>query len=241
MVLADDAGTPAGAVGLLRKGLRSNPGSWEIPFDLGFIYFITLDDYAKAAHYFRFAARQEDSPEIAKRFMAFAYRRAGRDDVARALWEEMYRSSSNRVVRDAAEFSIKKIDMDRTIREIAEAAERFRQAQGAFPRDVSDIVASGLMASIPGDPFGGSYFLDSGTESVSSTTKARDEAESASRSLERRVKRYAAAKGHYPQSLSELKQEGFIAEIPTVVGGQVTYDPATGRVGYDFAWRETRQ
>jgi tetratricopeptide (TPR) repeat protein len=241
MVLAEDAGTPAAAIGLLKKGLRSNPERWEIPFDLGFIYFIALDDYAKAAHYFRFASRLEDSPEVAKRFTAFAYRKAGRYDLARALWEEMYRSSSNQVVRTVAEFSIKRIELDATVQEIAEAAERYRAARGAFPRELSDLVAAGLMGSLPRDPFGGSYFLDPRTEAVSSTTKAEGDAEAAERNLTQSLKRYMALKGHYPQSLTELKQEGLIAEIPTVVGAEVTYDPATGSVGFDFAWREIRQ
>lgn len=241
IVLSEDADTPAGAIGLLKKGLRSNPDRWEIPFDLGFIYFVALDDYAKAAHYFRFASRGAEAPDIARRFTAFAYRKAGRTDVARSLWEEMYRSSTNQAVRATAEYSIKRIDMDAATGWLAEAAERFRAAKGAFPRDLADLVAAGLVDAIPQEPFGGAYFIDPRTASVSSTTKAEEDAELARRALVRSLKRYAASKGHYPQSLTELKQEGFIAEIPTVVGAEVTYDPSTGTVGFDFAWRESRQ
>lgn len=241
IVLAEDAGTPAGAIGLLKKGLRSNPGRWEIPFDLGFIYFVAMDDYAKAAHYFKLAARGPDAPDIARQFTAFAYRRAGRSDVARSLWEEMYRSSANNVVRATAEYSIKKIDLDAVVGRLAEAVGRFRVAEGTFPRHLTDLIAAGLVDAIPRDPFGGAYFLDPRTGAVSSTTKAEEDAQLARRALVRSLRRYQASKGQYPQSLAELKQEGFIAEIPTVVGAEVAYDPATGSVGFDFAWREDRQ
>lgn len=241
LVLSEDAGSPAGAIALLKKGLRSNPDRWEIPFDLGFIYFVVLDDYAKAAHYFRFASRADQAPDIARQFTAFAYRKAGRSDVARSLWEEMYRSSANQVVRTLAEYSIKRIDMDTSLREIAEAAKRFRLLKGEFPRELQDLVAAGIVERIPQDPFGGSYFIDTRTSALSSTTKSREDADIAGRHLRRAIRRFVASECRNPRSLAELKELGFIAEVPTVVGAEVTYDPSAGAVGFDFAWRETRQ
>jgi len=105
IVLSEDVGATGAAIDLLRKGIRGNPETWEIPFDLGFLYFVERNDWAKAAHYFRLASRIKDSPEIAKRFTAFAYDRAGKTEVARALWEQLYASTGNRVIRDAAELA----------------------------------------------------------------------------------------------------------------------------------------
>jgi hypothetical protein len=102
-VLSQDVGQPAAGVDLIRKGMQRNPGRWQLPFDLGFLYFVEMDDQERAAHYFRFSSWQEDAPEIAKRFSAFAFRKAGKNAAAKALWEEIRRSSDNDVMKKTAE------------------------------------------------------------------------------------------------------------------------------------------
>ena len=240
LVLADDAGTPAGAIDLLRKGIRSNPESWEIPFDLGFIYFMNLDDYRKAAHYFRIASRYEGVPDIAKRFAAFAYRRSGRTDIAEALWEGIYRSSQNRLMRESAQLALKDIALDKTAAALGEEVKRYALSFGRSPQDLAELVRAGLVSEIPHDPFGGSYFLDPSTGSVLSTTSVMREGAAKKTYLERRIRQFADCNGRLPQSLDELKTQGFVVEIPRVAGARVGYDPATGRVTYESPWKEDR-
>ncbi len=240
-VLAEDVGTPAGAVDLLRKGMRNNPERWEIPFDLGFLYFVVLDDNPKAAHYFRLASGFPNSPDITKRFTAFAYRKSGRVDLARALWEEIYRSSQNKMMRESAAFALKRIDLDDASELLGGLVGRFQDLTGRSPYNLEEIVRAGLMGEIPRDPFGGRYFLDPQTEKVLSTSRVATEAEGMKRYVERSIRRYRDMKGHLPQSLAELKTEGLIDEIPIVAGTEVRYDPVTGTVEYDLVWREARQ
>jgi tetratricopeptide (TPR) repeat protein len=234
IVVCEDAGSPAGAISLLRKGLASNPGCWEIPFDLGFLYFIDLNDYARAAHYFKFASGMKGSPDLTRRFTAFAYRKAGKSDLAEALWEEIYRSSDNRLMKETAVYSINKIQMDKTVQALADAVCRFRSARGKSPESLTELVAGGFVASVPRDPFGGAYFLDPTSGVVSSTTEAAEEGMEAGRIVSRAVRRFLSQKGQLPASLAELKAQGFIAEIPDIAGSEVTYDPATGSVRYDL-------
>ncbi|MFZ1946563.1 MAG: hypothetical protein WAW06_03375 [bacterium] len=241
LVLSEDAGSVAGAVDLLRRGLRSNPGVWQIPFDLGFIYFVGLNDYSKAAHYFRLSSRLPEAPEVARRFSAFAYRKAGKPEVAKALWQEMIESSANAVLREMAVNSIKKIDRETTIAALDRAVGRFRSERGRLPGDLADLVAGGLVDAIPPDPLGGSYFLDHETETVSSTSKARDEADLATRRLQRLLTRYQESHGVFPQSLADLKADGLIAEIPRVAGTKITYDPGVGRVAYHLVGEDRGQ
>ena len=240
LVLSEDAGTPAGAINLLRKGIRSNPDVWQIPFDLGFLYFVDLSDYDRAAHYFRFASRIKDSPDIAKRFTAFAYRKAGRDEVAKALWEHLYATSGNKVMRLTAEEALKNIEMDRTAAILESLVGRLREAGGPCPARLGDLVRAGLVTAIPPDPFGGVYFLDAETSKVLSTTKVTRDAERTVRFLQRRVRRYQDRTGSLPKSLAALKVEGELTEIPRVAGARVVYDPATGVVAFEPAWEESR-
>jgi tetratricopeptide (TPR) repeat protein len=241
MVLSDEVGAPAVAVDLLRKGLRADAGSWEIPFDLGFIYFIALGEHEKAAHYFKLASRFAEAPEIAGRFAASAYRRAGRADLARALWQEIARSSSIKVMRETADYSLKAIDLETTLEALQRAVASYQASgsSGGLPTTLADLAGAGLVGPIPPDPFGGAYFLDQETGVVGSTTVSAREAERAVKQLQRQVRRYRDQTGDLPPSLAELKRQGLIADIPRVVGTEILYDPATGVVSFGVVWKES--
>ena len=231
-VLAQDVGQPASGVELLRKGMRNNPGLWQLPFDLGFLYYISLKDNAKAAHFFRFASRFHESPDVAKRFSAFAYKKAGNVEVALSLWDEIYRTSTNRLMKENALFAMRRIKLQQTASALTGLAQRFESDRGVFPSDVRQLVDAGYLRSIPEDPFGGSYFLDPETRTVLSTTEVGSKAEQAENYLRRRIDIFLKDMGRYPDPIGELEQEGLIDELPHVAGTRLTYDPHTGVVRY---------
>jgi tetratricopeptide (TPR) repeat protein len=239
MVLSDEVGAPGVAVELLRKGLRADAGRWEIPFDMGFTYFIALGDYEKAAHYFKLASRFADAPEIGRRFAAAAYRRAGRVDLARALWQEIARSSSNKVMKETADYSLKAIDLETALGALQGAVASYKESGRGLPTSLADLVEAGLVGPVPPDPFGGTYFLEQESGVVGSSTVSVREAERAVKQLQRQVRRYKDRTGGLPSSLAELKSQGLIADIPRVVGTEILYDPATGVVSYGVVWKES--
>ena len=204
IVLSEDVGATGAAIDLLRKGIRSNPDRWEIPFDLGFLYFVERNDWAKAAQYFRLASRIEDSPEVTKRFTAYACKRAGKTEVARALWEQLYASTGNTVIRDAADLAIKNIDLDMALEKLSGMVVRFRKVTGCAPGRLSDLVGAGLASGIPEDPFGGSYFIDPTTNRVLSTTRVVAEAARTTAALEKAIERHRGRAGSLPRSLADL-------------------------------------
>lgn len=237
-VLAQDVGQPSAGIELLRKGMYSNPCIWQLPFDLGFLYFTSIRDNVKAAHFFRLASRFADSPSIAKRFTAFAYKKAGRPDVALPLWAEIYMSSTNKVMKDNALYAINSIRLEQTADALTDAVGRFHESAGRYPSTIAELAKVGLVEGIPPDPFGGRYFFDQETKVVLSTTKVMEEAENMRRYLERRVARYVDKRGRFPETIFALKEEAFITEIPVVPGAEIKYDPAGGTVGYVFSWEE---
>jgi hypothetical protein len=239
-VLAQDVGQPIAGTELLRKGIRNNPDRWELPFDLGFMYFVELDQHAKAAHYFKFASRFDDAPEIASRFSAFAYRKAGQNDVAKELWTEIHRSSSNNVLKLSAEFALKNIRLEEVVDTLTSMVRHMETRNGVAPRSLGDLKRAGLVTRIPPDPFGGHYFLDHDTRKVLSTTRVTDEAERSKRYLDKLLKRHLDKHGHYPEDLAGLVADGQIAEIPEIDGAVLEYDPARGEVEYVFAWEERK-
>jgi hypothetical protein len=239
-VLAQDGGQPRAGIDLLKKGIRNNPGMWQMPFDLGFLYFISLSDNAKAARYFEIASGFPGAPDIAKRFTAFAYRKAGQPEIALSLWKEIYESSSNRVMRETALHAIGNMTLEAVADTLTNLAHEFSEARGRFPADLEELVTTGYAPGIPRDPFGGHYFIDQEYRKVLSTTSVGREAETYGKYLQRYLERYFDTTGGYPSELAELVEEGLIAEIPSVPGAELSYDALSGSVEYVPRWKGRR-
>jgi hypothetical protein len=235
-VLAQDAGLPTAGAELLMKGMRNNPRQWQMPFDLGFLYFITVKDNAKAARYFEIASGFEGAPDIAKRFTAFAYRKAGRPEVALSLWTEIYESSPNEIMRETALHAIKNITLEAVTDTLTGIANDFTASRGRYPTDLGELVSAGYISKVPQDPFGGRYFFDAESRRVLSTTDVNREAERWTTTLQKCIDRYFDRVGAYPQELADLVTEGLIGELPAVPGADVRYDPSRGTVRYVLRW-----
>lgn len=231
-VISQDMARPAGGVDLLRKGMENNHDSWELFFDLGFLYFVDIGDEAKAARYFNLASRFPEAPEIAKRFSAFAYKQSGNYEVSRRLWEEIYESTANQAMRENAEYALRQIDLDESIRRLDAAVSEYEVRHGVPPARLHDLIGAGLVRAVRDDPFGGRYFLDSSAGRVLSTTRVVDEAGRVTRALQRKVDYYRDRKGANPESLEALAEEGLITEVPAVDGAVIVYDRAAGVVSY---------
>jgi len=231
-VISQDMGQPVGGAELLRKGIRHNYESWELFFDLGFLYFVDIDDETKAAHYFNMASRFPDAPDIAKRFSAFAYKQSGNYAVSRRLWEEIYESTSNQAMKDNAAYALKRLDLDESIERLNRAVAEYEARRGTRPSVLGDLKSAGLVRAIPGDPFGGRYFLDHVTGQVLSTTEVEDEAARVTSDLQEKVDYYREKRGAYPESLEALEEESLITQVPAVRGAVIVYNSAAGRVRY---------
>ena len=51
------AGLPGSALALMKYGIEHNPGQWRLYYNLGFLYYTELKDYAKAADAFAQGAK----------------------------------------------------------------------------------------------------------------------------------------------------------------------------------------
>jgi TPR repeat protein len=89
---------------LMKQGLAANPGSGELAFQLGFLYYVRTGgrDLQHAAEYFEQAARQTDAPPQSARFAAFARQNSGDLAVAYELWADVDRTTANTCLRDIA-------------------------------------------------------------------------------------------------------------------------------------------
>ncbi len=102
LVLAAEGGDLERGLALLKRGIAWNPRSWELPFETGFVYYVTSKDDLLASHYFGRASRLPEAPSYVKRFAAHTKAKSGDLQAALALWEELLDSTDHPAVQALA-------------------------------------------------------------------------------------------------------------------------------------------
>jgi tetratricopeptide (TPR) repeat protein len=97
------------AIAVYEKGIAANPRRWELPHDLGRLYFIELKDDPQALRWWEVADRLPGRPHYLPRFIARLYGKTGHLETAFELWKTMYETSDNEWVRRTARQEMAKI------------------------------------------------------------------------------------------------------------------------------------
>jgi len=160
------AGLQYESIEILRKGMRENPDVWQLPFYIGYDYFYELCDPAKAAPYFQAAAKLPGAPSYLPSLAARMTVAGGDPAAALEFLQHLYEQVRDPRLREALELKIKEVLVERDIRALQDGAQRYRARYGKAPRTLKELVARGIVASLPEEPFGGRYELDPSSGSV---------------------------------------------------------------------------
>lgn len=176
-VLAELAGRVDLSNQLLEKGLEPNPGSWRIPFVLGFNHFFHLGDHLRAADYMARAARvpgfpPAGPPPYVARLATRLYAQGQIPEVAIEFLEGMLQQTHEDWVRDQLERRKKRVTVERDLQTIERAVQRYIEKNGRNPLSLLDLVVNGVLTRMPIEPYGGEYRLNSKTGEVTSSTHA---------------------------------------------------------------------
>ena len=87
------------AIALYAKGYAANPDRWEMPHDLGRLYYLDLKDHEKALYWWKIANDLPGRPGYIPRFVPRLYAQTGQKEIAIELWLEMLEASDNKAVR----------------------------------------------------------------------------------------------------------------------------------------------
>jgi len=155
---------------LLEKGFGENPTVWNIPFLLGYNHYFVLGDAAKAADYIAAAARLPEGPSYLPGLATRLYAEADNPETALQFLEALWRQTQDAGMREVLEKRAKEVMIERDIRLLESAVQRYREQRGRIPGRLQDLVQSGILPALPQEPFGGSYHLDSRTGNISSST-----------------------------------------------------------------------
>jgi len=170
-MLSWEAGKPDQAVALLSKAIDSHPQNWKLWYIRGFTFMYFLHepenakkDFLKAselpgAHPLvaRLASKvlaMQDSPEVAADFLKGALLTV-RDPIARSALEER----------------LKEAYLEIDLKRLGQAVQLFKNKTDRNPTEINELLSSGIVKSLPKDPFGGTYFLDPDTGEIKTTSQ----------------------------------------------------------------------
>jgi tetratricopeptide (TPR) repeat protein len=154
------AGQPQRAIELMQYGIENNPTEWHLYYNLGFVYYMDLKDYAKAEQAFEQGSRIPGSHPFMKIFAAQMAQHAGEFQTARMLWTATYQSSQDKKIKQNAVEHLRALKVDEDVTNLQNAVTRFGERTGRLPRGISELAAAEGLPGIPVDPDGNPYSMD---------------------------------------------------------------------------------
>jgi len=153
------AGQPERAIELMEYGIQNNPDNWKLYYDLGFVYYMELQDYKKAGETFERGSHVPNAHPFLKILAAQMAQHAGEYDMARMLWSATYQTTQDDLIRQNAVEHLRALRVDEDVKHLQEAVTRFGERTGRLPASMAELVAAEGLAGTPADPDGHPYKL----------------------------------------------------------------------------------
>src|SRR5258708_7861615 len=123
-------GQPDRAVQLIEYGIQNNPNEWRLYYNLGFVYYMELMDYAKAADAFARGSRVPGAHPFLRVLAGQMAQHAGDFETARALWSPTYHTTQHKQIRQNAAEHLRALRVDQDGTNLQGAVTRFGQRTG---------------------------------------------------------------------------------------------------------------
>jgi tetratricopeptide (TPR) repeat protein len=153
------AGMPERAIQLVQFGIRNNPNDWHLYYDLGFIYYLNLDNYSKAEEAFARGSRVPHAHPFLKLLAAQMAEHAGEIRTSQMLWTATYQTTRDASIRANAAAHLRALQVDRDVTILERLVGIYQQKTGRLPARFQDLENAGLLRGIPADPLGHTYEL----------------------------------------------------------------------------------
>ncbi len=113
VVMAQDLGDFDRGIRVLKRGMHNNPSMYELPFEIGFLYYTVAKNDSAAARYFDLASRLPGGKERAGRFAAFVYSKAGHLETSMRMWQEIALDDNEQpYMRELARHYLQKLERE---------------------------------------------------------------------------------------------------------------------------------
>jgi tetratricopeptide (TPR) repeat protein len=155
------AGDPEKAIELARAGIQNNPDDWHLYYDLAFVYY-DQKDYRNAAEAFLRGSQLPNTHPFLKIMAAQMAQHGGDLNTARMMWSATLQTSHDALIRANAAAHLRAIQVDEDVTALEPLVEKYRDRTGHYPSAFSELVSVGLIKTIPLDPWGHPYSLETG-------------------------------------------------------------------------------
>lgn len=220
---------------LLERGFCHNPEAWELPYEAAMVYLLNRRDQPGsaelAARYLALSVATERAPHSVLEIVQGLQRKHNLVEIERQLWTDMLKTSKDEFRRDLAERKLKELTIRQNVAALTEVVEHVKRASGRPPKDLDELVTTGVIDRIPEDPLGGRYFIDAAGEVVN-TTLLDASVERRLNVLRDQIKYFQAQQGRNPATLDEMVTLKFVPALPVHPYRDRTwqYDSTTGEV-----------
>jgi tetratricopeptide (TPR) repeat protein len=151
------AGRPDLAVTLVKKGVAANPNNTQLSADLGFLYYMKLKDYDKAAAAYLETSKIPGASQLFKVLAARIASKGGALDTSRMIWSEIYETAKDEKIKKHALEELKGLKAQSDEMQLDQLAEEYHTRFGRYPQSTRDLVEAGMIKGVPLDPDGFPY------------------------------------------------------------------------------------
>lgn len=147
------------AIELVKRGIAANPKEWRLATDLGFLYYLRMGDYPRAAGAYLQASRVPDAPPVLKVMAARIAEKGGSFETSRMIWSELYESTNDPTIKKNALKQLASLKAQEDESQLDELANEYAKRFGHAPARIEDLIAAGSLQGRPVDPAGFPYVL----------------------------------------------------------------------------------
>jgi tetratricopeptide (TPR) repeat protein len=157
---------------ILEKGMRNVPDRWSLPWTYAVNKFLYQRDFATAARYARLAADSGNRPHLALLASNLSLVTDEDSEYAAAeaiLKDGIAQAADQAALRGQLEARLVKVRTYAILSRVERAVAAFERRVGRRPLFLAEVVAAGLLRSVPEDPSGGAIVYDLATGKPRST------------------------------------------------------------------------
>ena len=140
---------------ILERGIETFPENWELPFWLGYDFYLYQNDFVTASHYLLMAAEKPDAPKSFFALLLKTLNQQGAYHQAHTLMSKMAADQPPGSVKILYE---KKAERLKHLARLQDAAKRFVREEKRKIEGLEELLRAGLIEKIPTDPLGQGYY-----------------------------------------------------------------------------------
>ncbi|MEA3332813.1 MAG: hypothetical protein U9Q58_04375, partial [Pseudomonadota bacterium] len=140
---------------ILERGIAAFPESWELPFWLGYDFYLYQNDFATASRYLLMAAEKPDAPKTFFALLLKTLNQQGAYHQAQALMSKMAADQPPGSTKILYE---KKAERLKDLALLQDAAKVFEKNKDRQINELDELLQSNLITEIPTDPLGQGYY-----------------------------------------------------------------------------------